>query len=171
MQKGDKITARLGNRKQSGKILNTNTDSLAREEVTLKFWLRKMEVWKNSGPLREGGRSQGDEGAHSLSTTQDPPPTTQPGPLKCSAPYQGSDSCETCQALIRLQCCTPLAYLVLCGEPNKGKGKVSMYGWLVGFLCCGTSQSLDGYTSIHLQSVVAWLFRILRYTGTSYASK
>lgn len=79
MQKGDKITVRLGNRKQSGKILNTNTDSLAREEVALKFWLRKMEVWTNSGPLREGGRLQGDEGAHSLPTTQDPPPTTQPG--------------------------------------------------------------------------------------------
>jgi len=46
VQKGDKIIVRFGNRKQSGKILNTNTDSLAREEVALKFWLRKMEEFR-----------------------------------------------------------------------------------------------------------------------------
>lgn len=41
-EKGDRNTVRLGNRKQSCKILNRSTDSLARKEVLLKFWLRKM---------------------------------------------------------------------------------------------------------------------------------
>lgn len=44
-EEGDKrITVRLGDRKPSGEILKTNTDSLLRKEVVLKFWLRKMEV-------------------------------------------------------------------------------------------------------------------------------